>query len=226
MNHFLASAAFLTISALLTALISLGKGPRSSIARLFACHWIAVSVWSLSVAAQFRIRPLLSDFWWGWILHVGATFIPVFFLHFAVAYASGLVRAKIPLIPVGYFVTVAYNVLNLFPGLFTGPVVEWPEYGYPKPGTLYPVFFLTFVVMIVSATMILVNCRRQLSPERASVLNRFLSAHVLGYLGGIDNFAIMVDVRLFPLYPYGLYLAVFYAVVSSWLVKKRNLLSQ
>jgi hypothetical protein len=51
-------------------------------------------------------------------------------------------------------------------------------------------------------------------------LKLLLTTHILAYLGGMDNFLIMVDIRLPPLYPYGLYLIPPYAVATMYALRR------
>ena len=48
----------------------------------------------------------------------------------------------------------------------------------------------------------------------------FILLHSLAYMGGMDNFLIMADIRLHPLYPYGLYAVVPYALIGAYIVPK------
>ncbi|MBI4356088.1 MAG: hypothetical protein HY597_06550 [Candidatus Omnitrophica bacterium] len=209
----------------MAGLVSLKNKPVSAVARVSSLHWFSISFWSFTVAAQFQLRPVISDFWWGWLLHVGCTFIPIFFLHFATLYSSEGASSKSPILFIGYLVTVAYNLLNLFTRNFTGPAVQWPEYAYPKPMIFYPIYFMTFVAMIAYGSFLLWRSKRGLARAQAATLNFYLIAHLLGYFGGLDNFLIMADIRWFPLYPYGLYLSAFYAGTAAWLIVKRSFLS-
>ncbi|HXV28380.1 MAG TPA: hypothetical protein VD913_05370, partial [bacterium] len=50
-------------------------------------------------------------------------------------------------------------------------------------------------------------------PKHQIFFNLVLISHCLAYLGALDNFLIMADIRIFPLYPFGLYLAVPYVTI-------------
>lgn|SRR3989338_3056241 len=211
MNHFVFSAVltFLT-SGFISAYFVLKK---SKNARLFGIYWLSISFWSFTVGFQQLLLKVLPDYLWGWFLHFGCIFIPIIFLHFAVRYTQSNLNK---LLFFGYIITVSYVLLNTFTKLFTYTIAYRDLYAYPKPAFLYPVYFLTFVSMIVIGSLLLLlfmKNRDRIKNKTAFVI--FLIAHSMAYLGAMDNFLIMADIKIFPLYPFGLYLAVSYAVVSG-----------
>jgi len=125
---------------------------------------------------------------------------------------------------VAYTIAVAYNLFNLHPGIFTSEIVYRSGYAYPKPmGLLYFSYFLFFVGLVTWGLITLWQTCFCLPREAARWLRVYVALTLAGYLGGMNNFLIMIDLRLFPLFPYGLYMVSLYAVISTYILSKQLL---
>lgn len=224
MNHFTFSASLTCVAAGIVCLVS-WMGKPSRLRRIFGLHWFSISFWSFFVGWQAYLIPTLSGFWWGWFLHLGCIFIPTFFLHFALEYAGASSQSR-KILYVAYSVSVAYLLLNTFTGMFTSSTSYRDAYAYPTPALVYPLYFVTFVSSVIYGTIVMINSGAWLNRAQKKTLWIYLAGHVLGYSGGLDNFLIMADVRIFPLYPFGLYLVTVYAVTSLYALSRENLLER
>lgn len=212
MNHFVFSAVLFSVTSFLVCLLSILHRPRSRIHRLFAAYWFSISFWSFTVGWQSILIKKISAFWWGWFLHIGCIFIPTLLLHFAFEYTRESAGKKI-MLRLMYIASFFYLALNTFTTLFTSGTVYRDMYAYPRPSTFYPLYFVTFVVSVCYGTFLFIRARSRRTTRSRNIRN-YLFAQVLGYMGGMDNFAIMADIRISPLYPYGLYLGVLYAITA------------
>jgi len=173
---------------------------------------------------QLHTIPEPWAVWYGRLLHLGCTFIPVLFFHFTVMLSGVYEHEKAKLIA-AYAIALAYNLLNLFPGIFTREIVYRLGYAYPRPmGLVYFSYFLFFVTLVLYGLWKLRKTLPHLSKDEARGFHLIIVATSLGYLGGMNNFLIMIDVQLFPLFPFGLYLVVLYAVIASYAINKYHLL--
>jgi len=122
--------------------------------------------------------------------------------------------------------TLIFNILNLSTKIFTSEIVYRGAYAYPQPALLYPLYFILFMMLVVGGTYFLfVDLSRLVLWKKASV-KFLLLAHLLAYVGGMDNFLIMVDIRLPVLYPYGLYPIPFYSLATTYLIWRFNFFSE
>ena len=194
--------------------------------RVAAAYWFSIAFWAFIVGSQPYSIGLLSAFWWGWFLHLGCTFIPVLFFHFAVVFtnAKGFVERRV--LSAAYGITVLFNLLNLATKLFTSEAVYRDAYAYPKPALLYPAYFSLFVILVIWGTALIIKYLRYVPAYDRPMLKLMLVAHVLAYLGAMDNFLIMVDIRIPPLYPYGLYLIPPYAFITLYTVHRIRVISR
>ncbi len=223
MNHFTFSACIAFPICLLAAVAGLLRRPGAKLNRIFAAHWFSIAFWAFFVGRQADLIQRLGAFWWGWFLHLGCVLIPTFFLHFAFAYSGETSRRK-RVLTTAYVVSSAYLALNLTTGLFTSGTAYRDAYAYPHPALLYPVYFVTFVASIMYGTLLMIRAGRTLDNGARRALWMYLIGHVLGYGGGMDNFLIMADIRIVPLYPFGAYLIALYGAVAVFVVQRRRFL--
>ena len=216
MNHFTLSAALASITAFLAAGYTWLLSPSRHTNRLFALYWLSMAFWAFFVGTQTHTIPILSGFWWGWFLHLGCTFIPVLLFHAVIVFTNQKDPGLRTALVTSYAITILFNLLNLWPGLFTSYTIYRDAYAYPKPALFFPFYFILFVVLVVWSTVLLIRRLSLLSSFERNLLKLVLVTHVLAYMGGMDNFLIMVDVRLPILYPYGLYAIPLYALVTSY----------
>ena len=222
MNHFTTSALLASIFSFAVCVYSIkGIGFGKRVSRVFTIYWFSIAFWSFFVGLQKQLLPILGEKLWGWFLHLGCLFIPTLFFHFALEATQRVPRLRAAL-KVAYGLTFVYLLLNSFTGVFTNGTAHRGAYAYPIPALLYLVYFVSFVIYLVWGTVLMVKLLPSVPLESRGPIGVFLASHALGYLGGMDNFAIMWDIRIFPLYPFGLYTVPLYALASIYALK-RNL---
>lgn len=223
MNHLILSGSWTSLLTFILGLFALLRGPRKKTNQMFTCYSWSIALWSFCFT-QLPSVPAPWDLWYGRLLHVGCVFIPVLFYHFAMALAGAEKQAKGAILA-AYVIAVTYNLLNLVPGVFTAEIVQRPGYAYPKPiGLLYFSYFVFFALLVGFGLAALRKAVRSIADEQAKGLRLFMVLTLLGYLGGLNNFLIMIDVQLFPLFPYGLYLVAIYGVAAMYVLKRYDLL--
>jgi hypothetical protein len=228
MNHFVFSAVVVFFSTLVSGVYFFYKTSRAE--RVFGFFWLATAFWTLTVGFQHEWLSFLPDQIWGWFLHVGCISVPIVFFNFSVEYAASIekkpdVRAK-AFVVIGYLIAFAFVLLNTFTPWFTHTTVHNALYAYPKPAVLYPIYILFFQVFGIWATLILFRLRKAVPPAARKLLFIYLIVHLLAYAGSMDNYLIMYEIRIFPLYPYGLYLVAPYAVIGSLMIARINKIRQ
>jgi len=116
----------------------------------------------------------------------------------------------------------AVNYTDLFvPGVRLAPPLKY----LVLAGPLYPFFMLYFVALIVYGTFLIFRSLLQSEEVRRTQLMYFLIATMLGYVGGLDNFLIMYDIKLFPLFPYGTYAIAIYVILAAFIIFKYRFLN-
>lgn len=217
MNHFIFSALVTFFSTLVAGIYFVLK--KKSTARIFGLYWLSIAFWSSTVAFQSHFLKLMPDYVWGWFLHLGCVYVPVFFFHFALYY-SGYIKDELAALKISYAIATAFIFLNTFTPFFTHTTSYRDNYAYPRPAILYPLYFVFFVSIILWGTVLLFRSKRKLSIASRNRLLLFLILNILAYAGAMDNFLIMADIRIFPVYPFGLYLVPPYAIIGSYAVSR------
>jgi hypothetical protein len=215
MNHFTFSACAAFITSFLCACVCLFNRGRTL--RIFGLYWLSISLWSFCVGFQSDLLLVLTPRVWGWCLHLGAIFIPFFFYLFTFQLTEKK-NHRSTTIKVYLCLSLIFLILNTFTNLFTSQIIYRDGYAYPKPEFFYAFYFVFLWIMIFCGTCHLVEFSSKLPTSLRMNLIVFLFLHGLAYVGALDNFLIMIDIRIFPLYPYGLYLASPYAIAAIYLV--------
>jgi|GEM_PF-992965 len=222
-NHFIISAYCTFFTTLILAFFVLGRDVSRRLYQIFALYTLSIALWSVSVS---RFTPNLNPsaaFYWGKALHFGAIMIPVFFLHFVFVFLDEIDREKTKLFFI-YVLGFIFQILNLFtPWLINGTTYR-DLYAYPTPGVTYAFFFLYFVGCVFYG---LVKLFQAYSVSKGPVKNQLIYlilGSVIGYVGGLDNFAITIDLRIFPLYPFGAYGIPIYVLIMAYTILRHRLL--
>jgi len=217
MSHFLISAFAAFLFAGLAGIYFVLK--KETTEHFLGLFWLNVAFWTLFVALQFQLQKWISGFLWGLFLHLGCVFVPVLFLHFTLYLTQNRSKYSFAL-ALAYFIAISFIFLDAFTPIFTGKIIDRVYYTYPKPAVLYPLYILYFQVIGFWTFVLLLRLRKTVSSQAQKWLTLFLFVHILAYIGCMDNYLIMYDIQLFPLYPYGLYLLLPYAVLGSYAVAR------
>lgn len=220
MNHFILSAGLTFAFSLLTSIAAFLKRKEGKNYGIFSLYWLSIAFWGFTVAFQFQLLIKVSGFIWGWFLHLGCVFIPVLFFHVAVRLSKR--QGYRGWVFLAYLIAIIFNLLNAFTPIFTHGVSQRAAYAYPTPALIYPLYFFFFVVLIIWGTLLLLTSKEP-SLAKRGLFAAFLITHILACTGGMDNFLIMWDINLFPLYPYGLYMVPPYAIASLRLLARREI---
>ncbi len=217
MNHFTFSGICLFAAGLIVGLNFVFSPELKK--RMYGIYWLVIGFWGFFVGFQFELLEVMPPFWWGWVLHLGCVMVPPVFLHFALVFSENPSRVK--WMSIAYGLSGLYLALILFSNLFTSEIIYRDTLTYPKPSFLYPVYIVSFQVMALLGVIELWKYRERLSSSKARMwLYIFLATQVVAHIGAMDNYLIMYDIRIFPLYPYGLYAILPYALIGSAAIVK------
>jgi signal transduction histidine kinase len=187
--------------------------------RLFALHGLAIAIWAFSFAQMAMAQNEAEGLFWSRALHVGAIFIPVFFLHFICALLN-IVQEKRKILIAAYiigFSMLAFVPTNLFVS-HTVAVVGFKYFVGPA-GLQYHLFPLFFVVCLVYAFYELFKGFRHSQGLSRNQLKYLLVALLIGYSGGPTGFLPLYNI---PIPRWGLYtVSVFSIIVTYTIVKYR-----
>ncbi|MBI4356250.1 MAG: GAF domain-containing protein [Candidatus Omnitrophica bacterium] len=225
LNHFILSAYLTSATTFLlglSVLVIKRSWQRSHV--VFAAYSFNIAFWSFCVT---RFSPFFEDpgLLWGRLLHIGASLIPVLFLHFVheLLYLGDSKFSKF-MLGSAYITTGVFVAFDLSGSLLITGVTHRSEYSYPTPGPLYPLFFAYFVSGILLGIGLLFKAFIRSSGVRLNQLKYLLLFSSIGYLGGMKHFLILIGLEPFPIYPYGTYAIPLYVLAVMYAITRYRLL--
>ncbi|NQU94843.1 MAG: GAF domain-containing protein [Candidatus Omnitrophica bacterium] len=217
MNYY-----YFSITGLINAIAAITLGlfvyyhnKKSEVNQRYALFNLAVFVWSVG----YIFWPLNQGnkeacLYWFRVLHIGAIFIPVCFLHFVTAFLK-LNKKKI--LNFGYLIALFFTAFSFSPLFIKDmrPVSIFKYWG--TAGMLYYLFLITFVGYAVYACVLLYSSFRKAEGILRSQISYILIGMIIGYVGCSSNYLLFFKLS-FP--PYlnvvgFIYVAMFaYAIVA------------
>ena len=195
-NHFTFSAILTSITTFLLGIFVLLKGRwEKKLYRTFALYCFSISIWSFCVT---RFTPNFQDptTLWGRFLHLGAILIPTFFVHFVLEFL-GEKNKKVLIVT--YSIATTFLIFNFFTQLFIKGTINKPAYSFPKPTGVYPLYFTFFIFCVIYGLYKLFMASLVTSGIRRNQIRYLLWSSVIGYLGGLKNFMILIGLEVFPI---------------------------
>lgn len=223
MNHFTFSGLVVSMTTLVLGSFVLSK-KKSRVGVIFFFYSFSIAFWSFFVFLHGPNMNKNYAFTLGRLLHVGAIFIPIFFLHFTLILTNFIDRWELRL-RVIYIVGVVFLFTNLVSKKFISGTTFTTNYAFPTPGPVYPIFFIFFISLIIISLLLLRKKMKaaKSSHEKTRMALLYYSS-IIGYTGGMDNFAITKNVHIPLLYPYGTYAIALYAGVMAYAIIKHSFL--
>ena len=211
-------AAFLTfVVNILLILFVVRRAPPSRITRRFLWYGTSIAIWSFFLGLFSSINNQNLSYLFCQALHVGAIFIPCFFLHFLHEYLD-LNNTKANRILKGaYLVSAFFLLLDLFsPRLFISKVV--PKLGFPffmNGGPAYPYWIFVFFAIVIHGHILLYQGVCYADGQLRKQRKIFLISNLVGYIGGVGVFFPVYDITLFP-FPYGAYGVTLFSIMTVY----------
>ena len=217
---------YYSLSLFIGGLVALGSGLLvflSNSKQLKSIIWLLLSIstgiWSFGyysmLIASSKEAAVLSDI----ILHIGASFIPFFYLFFIITVIEELKKYKPFLFVFGiiaiYFASVTPSVL------FVTDVFSKGTLPYvPNAGPLYVAFTVYFFATVIFALILLSLKIKKVSKEEGHRLKYILFSSVAGFIGGSSVFLLTFNV-LIP--PFPVILFAFYPLIIAYAILKYKL---
>jgi len=217
MTHYIIASLLTFFTTLFLAVFVYLKNTKSPINRLYALEELSAAFWIFCYFKMIISANEVTGLFWARALHVGALFIPIFFLHFGMVLLD-LNQEKRRIIITYYL--VCFILLALLPTpLFV--LAAAPKFSFRYfivPGTLYHLFTLYFFTCAVYTLYHLFKGFRNSWGLRKNQLKYVLFAYLVGYGGGgVSAFLPLFNIPTlrWGLYPIPLCMAIItYAIVK------------
>ncbi len=172
---------------------------------------MAVAIWSTGVllvlvGATAREAEIYSNF-----LHLGASFIPIFFCHFVLAFLYRDKQKKNFLI-IGYILAFIFGALSFTKYIVAGGAPKSYLPMWLEAGSLYPLLLIYFWFYALAAVYFLLQGYRRSDAVMKRKIFFVLIAAILGFGGGGTNFL----PQTVGIYPWGHFLTWLYPIIITY----------
>jgi len=199
------------ITAIVFGLFIFLKNWRKATNVTFFLMSVSVAIWSFSYCKWLSVATAPEALFWSRMLNFGATFIPVFYLHWILSILN-ITKEKKRVLVLGYVLTFLFSLFSFSP-LYISSVEHILSFSYwPQAGIFY-VFFLIFGYfgLTIYGLYQLIKAKKSADKEKQHQINYVIIGSIFGFGGGATNFPLMFGLALFP--PIGQSLVVFYIII-------------
>jgi signal transduction histidine kinase len=214
--YFALSGLLNGLASTLLGLLVFFKNRRNTVNRTFALFCFFASIWAYAYIFWPLADNRESALLWFRLLHIGAIFVSITYLHFITNWL-GLFQQNKRIIIFGYVSSFLF-LLFIFSPLFIKDAV--PKFGmkyWAEPGILYHFYlFLFFLYAIYSSYLLFINYKKLTNIKRTQV-KYLLVGMVVSYLGASTNYPLWYNINI-P--PFGNILAMAYVVFSAYAILK------
>ncbi len=169
---------------------------KEKIGKIFLAFSLSFTLWTLSYAIWLSQTDIIDGLFWSRVLNLGATFIPIFYLHWVVLVLKSESEHKKILI-VGYTATILYALFS-FSSLYINKVIPVAGFPFwPQAGVLYSFFLFTILLPFFGYGIYLLF-RTYFSKTTDPLLKiqskYMIMGSILSTIGGTANFLPMFNI--------------------------------
>jgi len=177
-----------------------------------------VGIWSLAIFLKELFGDPNLGLFMVRVVYGAAIFIPAIFFHFINVITGENNKKRILFC---YIISLTFLMFDFTPLLIKDvrPILSFKHYGIP--GILFPIFFISFILIIGYAHFILIRYFRHSHGQTRNQIKYLLLATVIGFLGGGTTFLPNFSLEIFP---FGFYLVAVYVFIVSYSIVKYRLM--
>jgi signal transduction histidine kinase len=216
MNLFWISGLLVGVTSLALGIYVLFQGTGQRLRQIWCCFAASVAVWGFGSAwiatASTEKEALLA---WRFAYLFGVIWIPIFFYYFFGMFCDTLRERWVRIhYAIGFFFV---PFLLFSPSFFSGVRRVFSSFYYATPGTLFFVFLLWWVALVVSVHIQLFRRSRdmRLSRQERSQAKWILIAFVLAYSTGSLCYLPILGINV---YPYGNFGILFFPIIMLYAI--------
>ena len=209
----------LKASVLLLAILSVALGiasvvinPRSRAAQLWCLLSVSIGIWSSGLLLLMFAKIETQGIFYSELLHLGAAFIPVLFLHFVLRFTYDISAAKRIFLYIGYAAAAIFGLLSFTANIVAGSSSKIGFNQWVDVGPWYPAYLIYFWVYSLLTTYFLFLGYRKSDGVMRRKIGYILAAAIIGFMGGGTSFL----PQTLGIYPYGDFIVWVYPVLVTW----------
>lgn len=220
MNAFGLSGLLIAITSSAMAVSVFVKNHKTLANKLWIAFTISVAWWGFSGLKVSTIKDAESALFYWRVVHVGAIFIPVLFMHFVYVFLNKKERW-----PIYMVYSIAFFFLSIsFSDMFiksVGWVFNSFYYDGRPPTVLYSIFMAQWLMITIASHLILYKELRKSSGVTRVQIKYFLWGMFISFSGGGTNFLPVYNIDI---YPYANLLGSFYPLIITYAILRYHLL--
>ncbi|MCA9408840.1 MAG: hypothetical protein KC733_09130, partial [Candidatus Omnitrophica bacterium] len=222
--HLTISHLFMGLCLLALSLFVYLKNRQNSLNITFSIYTFCIAWWSLLSILMIHAPNETMATMWDRICLYGAIFIPATFIHFTFTFLR-IAEKKKPTIYVYYLLSFIFSLLNTSPLFIIGTEPIYKLNFFTIPGPFYYVYCLCFLLAEIHGFIYLflsINSSRNDNEKLQRIY--FLSATVLGVIGGSQNFNLALRTNIYFTAPWGNHLISLYVILVTYAILKHQLM--
>jgi len=196
MNGFAISGLFfVAIPAVIIGPFLLIKG-RKKIHLIWTAFLTSVAWWGFGIYKIATVSGIKESLFWLKVAEIGVIFIPVFLVHFVMAFLG--LRRKI-LLAFLYVSTVGFLYLNIFTNYFLNDLYfAFDQFYYPFATPIYTLFIFIFFSSVIYSLFELLRTYRKRIGIIKSQIKYLILAFIIGFSGGATSFLPAYKINVYP----------------------------
>ncbi|MBU2566211.1 hypothetical protein KKG46_01480, partial [Patescibacteria group bacterium] len=218
--YFSFSGLFIAITSTILGLFVFFKNKNSRTNQTFALFCLSVAAWSYPYTFWPIAKDRESTLFWFQLLHIGATFTSITYLHFVASWLDIIKKQKIIII-IGYLLA-AFFTSFVFSSYFISDMV--PKFSmrfWAEPGILYHFYLFYFFGYAIYSSYLLVKYYNKVTGVKRLQMKYIFIGMVLAFSGGSTNYPLWYNIN-FP--PYGNIFASAYVIMTAYAILKYRLM--
>lgn len=219
---FSLSGLFNAVASTLLGLLVFFKNRKNIVNQTFALFCLAVAAWSYPYTFWPLAQTKEATLFWFQLLHIGANFAPITYLHFVVSWLGLIKTRKIKItIFVGYLLATFFACLVFSPYFIKDMIPKFSMRFWAVPGLLYHFYLVFFFGYAIYSSYLLIKNYGEVSGVKKSQMKYIFAGMVLSFAGGSTNYPLWYNIN-FP--PYGNILASSYVILSAYAIVVHRLM--
>jgi len=216
MTFYALSALINTIASIFLGFFIYFQDRRKLIHKTFALFCLAVAIWSYGYFMWQISTSAQTALFWLHILMTGAIFIPLFYIHFLLAFLDKIKEKKKILI-FGYIILSFFFLLNFSPWFISGVKPKLDFAFWPNAGILFHPFLVIWFFYVIYAIYLLIKEYGKAAGVKKIQIQYILMGTIIGYLGGATNYPLWYGI---PILPIGNWTAAVYLSIVAYAITR------
>ncbi len=221
------------ISCLLTTIFTIligsfvfSRNVKSKTNKIFLYFSLSIALWSIFLFFNLGAQAKDTAVLFVKLLHIFSLLIPVFFLHITLILTRQITKRLKILYPAYTFSFFLITLIAFLPRelYLTAEYREHFGFFVCVPGPFYPVHLIFAIGVIILAWALSLKPFFLSEGIEKQRLKYFLISTLIGWSGGLTNYFINYNIRIFPFYPFGNYTILAYIAVLAYTILRYQLM--